>query len=114
MNISITARKFKAHPSLKDFIHGEISSLSKFSDDILNAEVILSYQNSKDSVKTAEIILHVPGQILKASEDTEDFQKSVSLTVEKISRQLRKLKTKKEIKANSLSELPIKEIEVDD
>ena len=51
MNISITARKFKAHETLKDFINNEVSSLKKYNDDILNADVILSYQNPKDSIK---------------------------------------------------------------
>ena len=48
MNITITARRFKAHDTLKDFIKDEVSSLSKYSDDIINAEVILSFQNSKE------------------------------------------------------------------
>ena len=54
MNIQITARKFKAHSTLKDFITDEISSLKKFNDDIISADVILSYQNSLNSIKKAE------------------------------------------------------------
>ena len=95
MNISITARKFKARQTLKDFIHDEVSRLKKYNDDILNAEVILSYLNSKDSIKSAEIILQVPGQTLSANNDSGEFEKSVSASVEKLSRQLRKLKTKR-------------------
>lgn len=98
MNISITARKFKARQTLKDFIHNEVSGLKKYNDDILNAEVILSYLNSKDSVKSAEIILQVPGQTLSANNDSGEFEKSVSASVEKLSRQLRKLKTKRTAK----------------
>jgi putative sigma-54 modulation protein len=95
MNISITARKFKAHDTLKEFITGEVASLEKFMDNILNVDVVLSYMNSKDSVKTAEIILQVPGQTLTAIEQSDDFKKSVSASVEKLSRQLQKLKSKK-------------------
>jgi putative sigma-54 modulation protein len=95
MNISITARKFKAHDSLKDHIHSEIDSLKRFNDEILNAEVILSYQSSKENIKTAEVILHVPGQTLTAVEESEDFKKSTTGAVEKIIRQLEKIKAKK-------------------
>ena len=56
MNISITARKFKAHDTLKEFIISEVSSLEKYFEGILKADVILSYQNAKDSLKTAEIV----------------------------------------------------------
>ena len=34
MNVKITARKFKAHSTLKDFINSEIDSLNKFNSDV--------------------------------------------------------------------------------
>src|SRR3990172_11877082 len=95
MNISITARKFKAHYSLKNFITDELSSLRKYNDDILHADVVLSYQNVKDSVKKAEITLQVPGQTIIAAEKSDDFKKSISSTVEKLTRQLKTLKSKR-------------------
>jgi len=95
MNVSITARKFKAHDSLKDYINKELSSLRKYNDDITRADVILSYQNPRDSIKTADITLHVPGQTLNAAEESDDFKKSVSASVEKLTRQLKTLKSKR-------------------
>ncbi len=95
MKVNITARKFKAHSTLKDFINSEVASLSKFNDEILDVNVILSFQNSSNSVKTAEIILKVPGQILTATESSDDFKKSISSVVQKLSRQLEKLKSKR-------------------
>ena len=95
MNITITARRFKAHDTLKDFIKDEVSSLSKYSDDIINAEVILSFQNSKDSIKSAEINLVIPGHTIVAKEDSDDFKKSINAATEKITRQLKKITTKK-------------------
>lgn len=94
MNISITSRKFKARDILKDYIIEEVKSLEKFNDRIMSADVILSYQNTRDSIKIAEILVQVPGQILKATEQSDDYKKSVSAAVEKISRQLKKIKTK--------------------
>lgn len=95
MNITITARKFKAHDTLKEFIGAEVSSLQRYSDNILKTEVVLSFTNVKDSIKTAEIIMTVPGQILTATEESDDFKKSVSAATEKMMRQLQKFKTKK-------------------
>lgn len=100
MNIKITSRKFKARESLKDFIHSEVLSLEKYNDQIMNAEIILSYQNTKDSIKNAEIVLQVPGQTLQATVDSDDYKKSVSGAVEKIERQLKKLKTRRLARAN--------------
>jgi ribosome hibernation promoting factor len=95
MNITITARKFKARETLKDFIKQEVSSLSRFNDDILSADVILSFQNVKDSIKSSEITLHVPGQTFVATKNSDEFEKSISASVEKLSRQLKKLKSKR-------------------
>jgi ribosomal subunit interface protein len=95
MNVSITARKFKAHSTLKEFINSEVESLTKYNDSILDIDVILSFQNTNNSIKTAEIIVKVPGQTLTATESTDDFNKAIVATVEKLSRQLQKLKTKR-------------------
>ena len=95
MKVTITARKFKARDVLKEYIQGEVESLEKFSVDILDVEVILSYQNNKDSVKIAEIIVKVPGQILTIVEEAEEFEISVKSAVAKLNRQLQKIKEKK-------------------
>lgn len=95
MNINITARKFRAHDSLREFIKDEVSSLEKFYDQILDVDVKLSFVDTQVNIKTVEIIVKVPKQILVASSDTDDFKKSVNESIEKIIRQLDKLKTKK-------------------
>ena len=99
MNITITARKFKARETLKDYIKDEINSLTKFNDGILSADVILSFQNSHDSIKKAEITLHIPGQTLVAAEESDEFSKSVSAASNKLSRQLKTLKSKRKSRA---------------
>jgi putative sigma-54 modulation protein len=95
MNIQITARKFKAHPTLKDFIKDEISSLEKYNDAIMGADVILSYQNSQNSIKKAEIVIDIPGQTLSAADQTEDFKVSVTSAIEKLRKQLVTIKSKR-------------------
>ena len=95
MNITITARKFKARETLKDHIKDEVKSLLKFNDTILSADVILSYQNSHESIKKAEITLHIPGQTIVALEESDDFAKSVSAASQKLERQLKTLKSKR-------------------
>ena len=95
MNIQITARKFKAHDTLKEFIKDELSSLEKFNDEIFSADVILSYQNTANSIKKVEVVLNVPGQTINAADQTEDFKTAVVSVTEKLRRQLEKIKSKK-------------------
>jgi putative sigma-54 modulation protein len=99
MNIIITARKFKARETLKDHIKDEVKTLLKINDNIISAEVILSFQNSHDSIKKAEITLRIPGQTLVSAEETDEFTKSVSAAVAKLLRQLKTLKSKRKSRA---------------
>lgn len=95
MNLTITARKFKARENLKETIRNEVEKLNKFSDNILDVEVILSFQNSQDSIKIAEIIVNIPGHTLKSVEESNEFETSVHKANEKIISQLKKIKSKK-------------------
>lgn len=99
MNIQITARKFKAHDTLKEHIKDEIESLQRFNDDIIGADVILSYQNNQNSIKKAEIVLNIPGQTLNAADESEEFKLSISSAAEKLRRQLETIKSKRAAKA---------------
>ena len=65
---------------------------AQYFDGIIDCSVELSYQ--KDN-KTSEISLTVHGNILKASETSEDFKKSITLAVEKLEPQVKKYKQKK-------------------
>jgi putative sigma-54 modulation protein len=95
MNVQITSRKFKAKDSLKDYIKDEINGLEKFNDQILDANVILSFTHLNDSIKTAEVIIKIPGKIITVTHESDEFEKSVSGAIEKIIRQLQKIKTKR-------------------
>jgi ribosomal subunit interface protein len=72
-----------------------VKSLLKINDDIINADIILSFQNSHDSIKKAEITIHLPGQTFVATEESDEFTKSVSTAVQKLLRQLKTLKSKR-------------------
>ena len=95
MNIQITARKFKAHDTLKEYIKDEISLLEKFNDDIISADVILSFQNNSNSIKKVEVVLNIPGQTLNAADQTEDFKTATVSVTEKLRRQLETVKSKR-------------------
>jgi len=95
MNIHITSRKFRAKDTLKDLINAELTSLERFSDDIMEASVILSFIHQSNSVKNVEISIKLPGNSLHVTETGEEFTKLISIGVDKLSRQLKKLKSKR-------------------
>lgn len=96
MRITITARHFKAPESLKAFVRSEVSRLEKYYGRPMSSEVILSWQKLN---QVAEIKLKVARQDLTAVEKSEQMRKSVALAAEKLERQLKKLKDKRQTRA---------------
>ena len=98
MNVKFTARRFHAHPDIKEHAVETVKKLDRFFDGILSAEVILSYERVTKSVKMAEINLRVHGAVLTARGKSEDFIKSIDASGEKLQMQLAKYKTKRRSK----------------
>ena len=91
MRTNISARSFKLNDDLKAFAQQEVQRLERYFDGIIDCNVELYYQ--KDN-KTSDITASVHGNLLKASETSEDFKKSITLSVEKLEQQVKKYKGK--------------------
>lgn len=98
MNVKFTARRFRAHPDIKEHAMETVKKLDRFCEGIVTAEVILSYERVTKSVKMAEINLRVHGALLTAKGKSEDFIKSIDASGEKLEVQLAKYKTKRRSK----------------
>jgi putative sigma-54 modulation protein len=94
MEVHFTARRFKPHRDIREHALESIRKLDRFYDGIVRGDVILSFERTVKSVKSAEINLYVNGTMLTAKDQSEDFRKSIDLAVEKLERQLSKYKMK--------------------
>ena len=93
MRINITARRFKLSEEIKDFAETEVQRLKKYHQDILDVEIILSWEKND---RIAEINLAVQGNKLTGHERSEEMKKSIVLTVDKLEKQMRRFKDKKQ------------------
>jgi ribosomal subunit interface protein len=94
MNVTFTARHFRPHADVKQHAISEVKKLGKFYDGIVTANIILSFERPTNSLKSAEINLHVYGTVLSARGKSDDFVKSIDKTVAKLVLQLTKYKSK--------------------
>ena len=92
MTIHVTSRHFKAHPSLHGYAEKTVEQLSRYYDGITKADVILSYEKARNSLKMAEINVHVYGTDLTGMAKTNDFFKSIDVAIHKVLAQLKKYK----------------------
>ncbi len=91
MQITFTARHFKAPDNLRQYSEKEVLNLLKHSLNIVVCDIVLVKEKIN---KIAEITIKASNIILSAKETSEDFFKSIDLTVNKLERQLKKYKEK--------------------
>ncbi len=91
MRITVTSRHFKASDRLKNYASEEVRRLKKYFDHIIDCDIVLHEEKLN---KTAEITLMVKGDSFAASEDSENFEKSIDQAVGKLEKQIVRFKEK--------------------
>ena len=91
MQMTFTARHFKATDSLKNYSETEINRLQKFFDRIVDCDVVLTKERNNH---IADITLKVSNGVLAVKESSDDFFKSIDQAVNKLERQIKKFKGK--------------------
>lgn len=93
MDIRIQALHFEATETLHAFIHKKIEKLSRFSDEIQVAEVILKVTKPEvKQNKQASIKLLGKGPELFADKISDSFEEAIDLVIDALKRQLEKHK----------------------
>ncbi len=99
MNIAIQSVHFDATSQLKEFIEKKLSKLDKFSDFILDAEVILKVVKPEVSNnKEASIKLNIKNGELFANKIANTFEEAVMQNIEALEKQILKVKEKNQTK----------------
>jgi putative sigma-54 modulation protein len=94
MKIHVTCRHFKGHDTLSEYAERTVGELERFYDGIIKADVILSYEKARNSIKIAEVSLSVFNATLTGVGKSEDFFKSMDAATSKVLIQLKKYKEK--------------------
>ncbi|MFI3314624.1 MAG: ribosome-associated translation inhibitor RaiA [Rikenellaceae bacterium] len=95
MNIKIQSLKFDADSKLIEFTENKLSKLERFSDKIVDVEVIFKLDKDVEhGNKVTTITLSVPGDKLVAEHQSKTFEEGVDSTVDALKKQIEKYKTK--------------------
>ena len=95
MKVFTQSVNFNADKKLIQFANDKVSTLTKFHDKIVDAEVFLKVQNtSSKENKITEILLSVPGDEFMIKKINKSFEEGVDECVSSLERQLRKRKDK--------------------
>ncbi|WP_439132589.1 ribosome hibernation-promoting factor, HPF/YfiA family [Polaribacter sp.] len=95
MKVFTQSVNFNADKDLITFTNEKISTLSKFHDKIVDAEVFLKVQNTSDKEnKITEVKINIPGKELIVKRETKTFEEGVNSAVDNLKRQLKRSKEK--------------------
>lgn len=89
MKIEFTGRGFEVTDALKNFATEKLNKLSRFIDNIIEAQVTMTVEKHR---QTAEIIVKAGHEKLVAKETTNDMYASIGGALDKIEKQAKKIK----------------------
>ena len=117
MNIyKLTGRNLEVTDAMRSYAEDKLEKLERFSDQIVDAKVVMSYDHSATSDPAkVEVQLNVPHGIVRAEESGQDTYAAVDKVVDKLERQLKRFKGKLLARRNDdVPPLPEAEIEDDE
>lgn len=97
MNINIKCTGIDITDAIKNYAEEKINSLTKFFDNITNADIDVGMQSRhhlKGKVYYAEVNLSVPGKIIRVVKECEDLYKAIDKVKDHLKVELEKTKEK--------------------
>ena len=95
MKVFAQSVNFNADKELIKYAETKLSSLTKFHDKIIDAEVFLKVQKTSDKEnKITEVKINIPGNELIVKRETKTFEESINSAVDNLKRQLKRSKEK--------------------
>ena len=95
MKVNVQTPHFKADKKLLDFTNRKLSKMQQFFPRIVQANVYLRLQNSKEKQnKIVEILLSIPGGELIVKKDSKTFEEGIDECLTALERKLKQKKEK--------------------
>jgi putative sigma-54 modulation protein len=93
MNFHIRGKNIEVTNPLKEYAERKVGRLEKYFESPLSSDVNVTLSIMKNK-HTVEVSIPVNGAILRAEEKSEDMYASIDMVIDKLERQIRKLKTR--------------------
>lgn len=95
MNIyQLIGRNLEVTDAMRNYAEEKLAKLDRFSDQIVDAKVVMSYDANGNGGEPAkvEVQVNVPNGIVRAEETGQDSYAAIDLVVDKLERQLKRFK----------------------
>jgi putative sigma-54 modulation protein len=106
MKTTVTGRHIEVTPALKAYVEERINHLGRYSNRATEASVILTVEKYRHQ---ADVTVNVNGTVVQATEETSEMYSSIDQAVEKVERQIKKLKDRLHDHRQRVEPLPVDE-----
>ncbi|MBP7867494.1 MAG: ribosome-associated translation inhibitor RaiA [Acidobacteria bacterium] len=106
MNIQITGRHIEVTEPIRDFIHKRVEKFPKLVGPVCDFSFILTVERHR---QIADVVLTTKQRTFTAAEDSKDLYASISSAVEKLEKQVRKTKERRQDKSRSTDKVTLHE-----
>src|SRR5690606_27072482 len=110
MNIyQLIGRNFEVTEAMRQYAEDKLAKLDRFSDQIVDASVVMSYDTKQNAAEPArvEVQVNLPNGVIRAEERAQDTYAAVDLVVDKLERQLKRFKGRMIAKRNEVLSAPV-------
>ena len=93
----LIGRNVEVTDAMRSYAEEKLDKLSRYSDRIIDAKVVMSYAADGDPALPAkvEVQLNLPHGVVRAEESGQDTYAATDMVVEKLERQLKRFKERK-------------------
>lgn len=117
MNIyQMIGRNIDISEAMKNYAEDKLEKLERFSDQIIDARVVMAYDSKKqtDAPAKVEVQLNIPNGVLRAEERGQDSYAAIDKVVDKLERQLKRFKDRNQDRRVDIPELIEDKAEADE
>ncbi|MCA9728054.1 MAG: ribosome-associated translation inhibitor RaiA [Candidatus Eisenbacteria bacterium] len=103
MEITISSRKFKLDPELRDHAEKRISKFTRYLEPIQEAHLVLAQEKYR---QIAEISIRAAGMDLVSREQTTDMASSIDRVCDRVERQIKKVAARMKTRKSATKTIP--------
>ncbi len=93
MNIyKFTGRNLEITDAMRSYAEEKLAKLERFSDQIVDARVVMSYNSNAAEPARVEVQLNIPNGVVRAEESGQDSYAATDRVLDKLERQLKRFK----------------------
>jgi len=108
MKVTVSGKNISVRPSIREYVEGKLDKFDKYFKSDVDIKVTLGVEKDRQTVEITMPLDH--GVTFRAEETSEDMYSSIDMVMDKLTKQMRKHKTKIERRYHKQGSIKVADI----